>query len=149
MLMVGSTFFSFEFLILLILIFYFIHSYCPRMLITSAAVKSTNTNTIAELWIEIRCEILFLGATICPKGWVAERLQILQCELRSKIMGLNPWPCHQFFNPRLQKIYWAPSVMVIVVCRDHRLLWQDSYTGIDHASRYPKSILHQIIIIIL
>jgi len=54
------------------------------------------------------------------------------------------------FQPRIaKKINKAPSVRVIVICSDHRLLWQDSYKGVDRALTPDDSILHKIIIIII
>jgi len=54
------------------------------------------------------------------------------------------------FQPRItKKINKALSVRVIVICRGHKLLWQDSYKGVDRASISPESILHKIIIIML
>jgi len=46
-----------------------------------------------------------------------------------------------------KKINQAPSVRVIVICSDHRLLWRDSYKGVDRALTPDESILHKIIII--
>jgi len=58
----------------------------------------------------------------------------------------HPWK--QFFNPG-KKINKALSVRVIVICSGHKLLWRDSYKGVDRASILPESILHKIIIIII
>jgi len=53
------------------------------------------------------------------------------------------------FQPQIaKKINKAPSVSVIVICSDHRFLWQDSFKGVDRASTLVDSILHKIIIII-
>jgi len=47
------------------------------------------------------------------------------------------------FQPRIaKKIKQASSVRVIVICSDHRLLWRDSYKGVDHALTPDESILH-------
>jgi len=52
------------------------------------------------------------------------------------------------FQPRTaKKINKAPSVRVIVICSDHRLLWRDSYKGVDRTLTSDESILHKIIII--
>jgi len=48
-----------------------------------------------------------------------------------------------------EKIVLAPSVRVIVIGSDHRLLWRGSYKGDDCALAPAESILHKIIIIIL
>jgi len=54
------------------------------------------------------------------------------------------------FQPQIaKKINKAPSVRVIVICSDHRLLWRDSYKGVGGSSTSPDSILHKIIIIII
>jgi len=42
-----------------------------------------------------------------------------------------------------------PSLRVMVICYDHRLLQRDSYKGVGCASTLPESILHKIIIIII
>jgi len=55
------------------------------------------------------------------------------------------------FQPRIaKKSTRAPSVRVIVLCRDHRLLWRDSYKGkgVDCALTPDEPILHKITIII-
>jgi len=55
----------------------------------------------------------------------------------------------QFFNPGMQKKpNEAPSVWGIVICRDHRHLWRDSYKGVDGTLTSNESVLHKIIIII-
>jgi len=55
-----------------------------------------------------------------------------------------------FFQPRIaKKINMAPSVRVIVICSDPRLLWRDFYKGVDRALTPDESILHNIIIIII
>jgi len=67
-----------------------------------------------------------------------------------KVVGsISPWQQKQIFNPRLQNINKAPSVRVIVICSDHRLLWRKSYKGVDHALTSDKSILQKIIVIIM
>jgi len=43
----------------------------------------------------------------------------------------------------------APSAKVVIICSDHRLLWQDSDKEVDHASTSPEFKLHQIIIIVV
>jgi len=48
-----------------------------------------------------------------------------------------------------KKINKTFSVRVIVICSDHRLLWQDSGKGVDYALTLLESILHKIIIIII
>jgi len=54
------------------------------------------------------------------------------------------------FKPRIaKKINKAPSVRVIVICSDHRLLWRDSYKDADRALTPDESILHKIMIIII
>jgi len=52
-----------------------------------------------------------------------------------------------FSTPDLKKINKAPSVGVIVICSDHRLLWRDSDKDVDQKSTLPESIVHKIIII--
>jgi len=53
------------------------------------------------------------------------------------------------FNPRWQKeLTMVSSVRVIIVCSDHRLLWRDSFKGVDHALTSDESVPHKIIIII-
>jgi len=47
-----------------------------------------------------------------------------------------------------KKIDNALSVRVIVICSDHKLLWRDSYKGVDRALTPDESILHKIIITI-
>jgi len=65
--------------------------------------------------------------------------------------GFNPQqPMPAIFQPWIaKKINQAPSVRVIVICSDHRLLWRDSYKGVDRALTPDESILHKIIIIII
>jgi len=57
--------------------------------------------------------------------------------------GYNPQTCQEFFNPWLQNINKAPSVSLIDVCSDHRLL----YWRVDRTLTSDDSILHKIIII--
>jgi len=52
------------------------------------------------------------------------------------------------FQPRIaNKINKAPSVRVLVICNDHRLLCRDSYKCVDHTLTPDGSRLHKIIII--
>jgi len=37
----------------------------------------------------------------------------------------------------------------MVICSDHRLLWQDSFKGVGRAITQDESILHKIIFIII
>jgi len=81
---------------------------------------------------------------------VTERSKAPDWEFRSKVVGsiLNH-TCQQFFNPGLQKkLNKALSVRVIIICSDHRLLWQDSYKDVDPALTLEESILHKMIIMI-
>jgi len=49
------------------------------------------------------------------------------------------------FQPRIaKKLTRLTSVRVIVICSDHRFLWQDSFKGVDYASTLPVSILHNL-----
>jgi len=52
-----------------------------------------------------------------------------------------------FSTSDCKKINQAPSVRVIVICSDHRLLWRDSYKGVECALTPDESILHKVIII--
>jgi len=54
---------------------------------------------------------------------------------------------NNFSTPCCKKINNVSSVRVIVICSDHKLLWQDSYKGVDRALTPNESILHKIIII--
>jgi len=65
--------------------------------------------------------------------------------------GFNPQqPVPAIFQPKIaKKINQAPSGREIVICCDHRLLWRDSYKGVDHALTPDESILQKIIIIIM
>jgi len=59
-------------------------------------------------------------------------------------------PYQQFFKPLVAKNQnKAPSGRVIVICNDHRLLWRDSYKGVDRALTRDDSILHKIITVII
>jgi len=49
-------------------------------------------------------------------------------------------------TPDWKKINKGPSVRVIVVCSDHRLLWWDSYNDVDCAVTSDESQLLKIII---
>jgi len=54
------------------------------------------------------------------------------------------------FQPRIaKKINYAPSVRVILICCDHKLLWRDSCKCVDHALTLDESTLHKVIIIII
>jgi len=56
----------------------------------------------------------------------------------------------EIFQPPIEKkISKAPSVRIIVIYSDHRLLWWDSDKGFDLAITSPEPILHQIMIIII
>jgi len=65
---------------------------------------------------------------------MAERSYAPDWEQRFKVVGSIPSSLSQeFFNPGLQKRNnMAPSVRIIVICSTHRLLWRDSYKGVDH-----------------
>jgi len=53
-----------------------------------------------------------------------------------------------FLTQDCKKINKALSVGVILICSDHKLLWQDSFKVVDGASMLPEStILHRIIIL--
>jgi len=55
-----------------------------------------------------------------------------------------------FSTPDCKKINWAPSVRVIVICSDHKLLWLDSYKGVYHALTIPdESKLHARLLLLL
>jgi len=52
------------------------------------------------------------------------------------------------FQPQIAKrINKTPSVRVIVIFSDHKLLWRDSFKDVDFALTSDESILHKIIII--
>jgi len=48
-----------------------------------------------------------------------------------------------------KKIYKTHSVMVIVICSDHRFLWPESYKGVDHPLTPDKPMLKKINIIVI
>jgi len=48
-----------------------------------------------------------------------------------------------------KKINRAPTVRVIVISSDHKLLWQDSNKGVGSASTSPESTLHKMIIFVI
>jgi len=64
-----------------------------------------------------------------------------QKELTSKVVGSIPGHGSKFSYPNYIKINKSPSVRVIMICCDHRLLWQDSYKGVDHVSLYCTRLL--------
>jgi len=49
--------------------------------------------------------------------------------------------------PAIFQLRIAKSVRVIVIYSDHRLLWPDSYRGVNGVLNLDEFILHKIIII--
>jgi len=76
---------------------------------------------------------------------VAERSLAPNCEQRSKVVGSIP--SNFSTRPVCKKINYVPSVRVAGICKDHRLLCQDSFKGVDRALTLSEPILHNIIII--
>jgi len=80
---------------------------------------------------------------------VAEKYRHLTENKDLKRCGFNPQqPMRTILQPRIaKKINYAPSVRVIVICSDHRLLWRDSYKDVDPALTSDESIMYEIFII--
>jgi len=77
----------------------------------------------------------------CTKGPSGQRDLTENNDLRQPMLAI-------FSTPNCKKINEAPSVRIIVIWSDHRLLWRDSDKDVDCALTLPESIMHKIIIII-
>jgi len=94
-------------------------------------------NTSAYNWNRIELQSSWLrGHRHLSEVWDV-RLWVQSLALRAS----------SFLTPDCKKINKAPSVRVIVICSEHRLLWRDSYQGVGHTSTSPDSILNKIIVI--
>jgi len=102
-------------------------------------------NVIELKWIQVIIwpRLRFLGLQTLGVA-MAERLQVPEWERRSKVVrSIIPSPTSSFSTSRINKV---PSIRVIVICSDHRLLWRNSYQDVDLSLTLDESILHRIII---